>query len=53
MDQGFVNVVFYGQQKNMVDFDFGIYVMDISESIQDDFEFRKEGILFSFLFSRL
>ena len=37
----------------MADSDSGTHVTDISESIQDDFEFRKEGTLHSFLFSRL
>ena len=41
--QGFLNVVFYGQQENMADSDSGTHVTDISESFPDDFEPRKEG----------
>lgn len=41
--QGFLNVVFYGQQGNMADSDSGTHVTDISESLPDDFEPRKEG----------
>lgn len=51
--RGPLNVVFYGKKENMADSDSGTHVTDISESLQDELEARKEGNLCSSIFKHL